>query len=348
MRIISHVVAGTLAALTISATLAGTSAQAMAAGHALTCNGPPSGRVWDSLAYDPAQHDIVLIDGDSGNALSTPGTVFGKITWIWNGTRWTPLHPAPRPRLRTGAAIVYDNATHQMLLFGGSRIPSTGGGFLNGTWTWNGHAWIQLHPATSPSARHNADLVYDAADHEVIMFGGYGGSYLADTWAWNGRTWTQLHPATSPPARDTDSLVYDPATRTAILFGGFGDEGRFDDTWSWNGTNWTQLHPASTPSVVSTAWQAAYDQASRQLVIFGGDPGDPSSFSGATWTWTGSTWVQLQPATSPLPRAYGAMTYDQALHKIIMFGGSTGTTDPATLWEWNGTTWQLTPSCSTS
>jgi hypothetical protein len=51
--------------------------------------------------------------------------------------------------------------------------------------------------------------------------------------------------------------------------------------------------------------------------------------------------AQLDPATIPGPRGYGAMTYDQATRRIVLFGGSNGTTDPNSIWDWNGTTWQL-------
>jgi hypothetical protein len=300
----------------------------------------PRGRVWESLAYDPVRgHQVLLFGGDTGPGTTNAGRSLDD-TWTWNGKRWRERHLVAAPSRRTGAAVVFDPATHQLLLFGGSRFPGTIGGFLGDTWSWDGSKWTLLHPVTSPSARHNADMIYDAARHEVILFGGYDGRYLGDTWAWNGINWARLHPAASPPPRDTHTLVYDPATRTAILFGGFNGV-RLGDTWSWNGSTWTRLHPATSPGIVSAAWQGAYDVASRQLVIFGGDRG---SFSDATWTWTGTTWIRLHPASSPGPRGYGSMTYDQKLRQLIMFGGSTPRTDPPVLWEWTGTTWQRSPA----
>jgi hypothetical protein len=277
----------------------------------------------------------VLFGGDTGYQTG-PDVVFGR-TWTWDGVAWDKRHPEASPSPRTGAAIVYDRATRQLLLFGGSMTPGSGGGYLAGTWVWNGGTWTRLHPATSPPARHNASLVYDRAQHQVILFGGYDGRYLNDTWAWNGTTWTQLQPATAPPPRDTHSLVYDPVSKTAILFGGFNGR-RLGDTWSWNGTTWTQLHPATTPGIVSTAWQAAWDTASHQLILFGGDKSQ-GVFSGNTWVWDRTTWKQLHPAVSPAQRSYGSLTYDRALRRLVLFGGSTDHTDPVTIWEWNGTTW---------
>jgi len=330
-RVASLVAAGTLAVMVLPAVASGAAVANPQAGHRPV----PLGRVWASWAYDPARHNVVLFGGDTGYQ-SGPDVVFGQ-TWTWNGTTWTKRHPAVSPSPRTGAAIAWDGATHQLLLFGGSRIPFTGGGFLAGTWVWTGTTWTRLHPATSPPARHNADMVYDRARHEVILFGGYNGSYLNDTWTWNGVTWTPVHPATSPPPRDTHSMAYLPATRTTILFGGFNGT-RLSDTWSWDGTTWTRLHPARSPGVVSTAWQAAYDSVSHQLILFGGDPGN-GTFTSNTWAWAGTTWTRLHPAAFPAQRGYGSLTYDQTLQRLVLFAGSTGQTDPRTVWEWNGTTW---------
>jgi Galactose oxidase, central domain len=327
--------AALISSTVLAAALPLAAAQAPAAASARV-GSMPQGRVWASWAYDPPHRNVVLFGGDRGYQHSGPDIVLGK-TWIWNGRTWTLQHPAASPSPRTGAAMVYDAASGQLLLFGGSRRPFTSGGYLADTWVWESTTWVQLHPLTSPPARHNAGLAYDSARHQVIMFGGYNGHYLNDTWAWNGSTWTQLHPATSPPPRDTHSLVYDPATKTTILFGGYNGV-RLADTWAWDGTTWTQLHPATSPGVVSTAWQAAYDTASHQLILFGGDA--DGLFSNATWMWNGTTWTQLIPPARPGRRAYGSLTYDGVLHRLVLSAGSSGHTDLTTIWEWNGTTWQ--------
>jgi len=186
-------------------------------------------------------------------------------------------------------------------------------------------------------------MIYDAASRDVILFGGYDGTYLGDTWSWNGTTWTQLHPGTAPSPRDGDTFVYDPATKTAILYGGYSTAtGRLGDTWSWDGTTWTQLHPATSLGLVSPSRQAAYDTASKQLLLFGGQAQTGPPAANGTWTWTGTTWTRLHPATSPPGRAAGAMTYNSATRQIVMFGGVTNpglATYPTPTWTWNGSTW---------
>ncbi len=244
----------------------------------------PFGRVWNSLAYDPAQRNVVMFGGDTGRDSGSQGLALGT-TWTWNG-RWTERHPASSPSARTGAAVVYDSATRQLLLFGGST--SAESGFCGDTWSWTGRTWHRLHPATSPPARHNADMVYDAAARDVVLFGGYDGSYLGDTWTWNGTTWKLLRPADSPSPRDTDTLTYDPANRAAILYGGFNDDsGRLGDTWSWTGSNWTQLQPAANPGPRSYG-AMTYDPALREALLIGGSTqaADPTGI----WKWNGKTW----------------------------------------------------------
>lgn len=328
------------AALAVVWVVTPASAQARADGRPAALSGTdrlavtPPGREWASFAYYPPQNELVLFGGH------TFSTVFGD-TWTRKGTTWTHQHPASSPSPRTGAAMVYDPATQQLLLFGGGNPP--GAGFMADTWSWNGTTWTQLHPATSPPTRQNGDLVYDAATNSVILFGGFAGTYRNDTWSWNGTTWTQLHPATSPSGRDSHDFVYDAATTKAIMFGGFRGTGYSPgDTWSWSGTNWTQLSPPTSPGVDVVAWQGAYDAASSQLLMFGGDAGGKKPFLNSTWTWTGTTWTQLHPATSPPGRAYGSMTYDTATKQVVLFAGranSPTTSFPTTAWAWNGTTW---------
>src|SRR5215468_9669616 len=183
------------------------------------------------------------------------------------------------------------------------------------------------------------------ASHQLVLFGGgatTGTGFSNQTWSWNGTTWTQLHPGTSPSGRDSFAFVYNPATRAVVLFGGFRGTGYAPgDTWSWNGTTWTQLSPAASPGVDLFAWQAAYDPASHQVVLFGGDGGGARPFLNGTWAWTGSNWSPLGAAASPPGRAYGTLTYDGADQRVVLFAGSERALQvfPSTIWSWNGSTW---------
>ena len=335
-----HTAACACAALAVTAVAAAAPAQAAARGpgrgHAAPARAAaatPRGREWAAFAYYPPKNELVLFGG------RRPGTIF-RDTWTRTGTTWTLHNPTRSPSARTGASMVFDPASNQLLLFGGSA--TTGTGFSNQTWTWNGSNWTQLHPATSPPGREDQQMAYDAATKTVILFAGFHGTgYWDDTWSWNGTTWTKLNPATSPSGRDSAAFVYDPATSQMILFGGFRGTGFAPgDTWAWNGTTWTPLSPAHSPGIDVFARQAAYDTASNQLLLFGGDAGH-NTFLNTIWTWTGTDWTKLSPATSPPPRAYGAMTFDSATGQVVLFSGSENALQsfPTTTWAWNGSTW---------
>ena len=198
--------------------------------------------------------------------------------------------------------------------------------------------WTKQHPATSPPAREDAAMAYDAATGTAVLFGGSGD--LDDTWTWNGATWTQQHPATSPPARQAAAMAYDAATGTVVLFGGFGSSSLLGDTWTWNGTTWTQQHPATSPSIRGYA-AAACDVATGTVVLFGGERPDGANFRD-TWTWNGTTWTQQHQATSPRARQGTAMAYDAVTGAVVLFGGFNSRTSPNYLgdtWTWDGTTW---------
>ena len=281
----------------------------------------PDERNSAAMAYDDATGQLVLFGGIGGPNPYSPN--FLGDTWTFDGTTWTPLSPATSPAARYGAAMGYDQATGQLILFGG-QVTGTGRG--GDTWDWNGTTWTPLSPATSPPAREGASMAYDQATGQLILFGGIANSELNDTWAWTGTTWTPLSPATSPPARGNAAMAYDPALGEIVLFGGQGYGPDLSDTWTWNGTTWTEASPTTSPS---TRWgpAMAYDPATGQLVLVGGDYDGPYR---DTWTYDGTTWTEQSPVSSPAPSAERSLAFDPATGQLVDFGGDiSGTT-----WYW--------------
>ena len=242
---------------------------------------PDSGGAYEpTMAFDSGHENIVLFHTDNSNTVSD--------TWLWDGTDWTLTTPSNSPGERTNVAMAYDSIHSQMILFGGYSLSSSGQ-YLNETWAWDGTNWTQLEPTTAPSPRWDANMVFDQAHGEIVLFGGGGqlnNNYVdfAETWTWNGTTWTLHSPTTSPPARESASFAYDSTRSQAILFGGSDLLGnQFNDTWAWDGTDWTQLTTSTAPDARAGA-EMAFDVMHNCVVLFGGYASDQNGYVGDTWT----------------------------------------------------------------
>lgn len=197
----------------------------------------PPARGFASIAYDSTSKDVVLF----GGAATSNGNIAGNVadTWVWNGTTWASGPTGPSAR--DVASLATDPATGHLILFGG--ISCTGPPCDNArdsdTWQWNGSAWNQLSPATTPSGRSFAAMSYDPATASVVLFGGQSGTTtataLGDTWTWNGSTWAGQTPASSPAARGGSAAAYVPG-EGVVLFGGVDASGSYlSDVWNWSG-----------------------------------------------------------------------------------------------------------------
>ncbi|SFC28418.1 Galactose oxidase, central domain [Nocardioides terrae] len=244
---------------------------------------------------------------------------------------WTQLAPATAPSARDEFAMVYDEAHHQVVLFGGTQLG--GGGELGDTWTWDGTTWTQ-HVVPGPPARGAASMAYDGTTGTVVLFGGFDGGapLFDDTWVWNGTAWSRVHPLSAPPALNGVPMAWDPQTQQVVLPTGGA-------TWLWHGQTqvWEQA-PLATTGPAAAGAMLAFDGASRSLISFGG-----GASSDATWTWNGSTWTQLHPAAAPPGRRRGAMAYDADARRLVLFGGTgPGNTYLSDTWVWDGSTWSPT------
>jgi hypothetical protein len=95
----------------------------------------------------------------------------------------------------------------------------------------------------------------------------------------------------------------------------------------------------------------AYDSASGQLLLFGGDT-KHGKVSKQTWIFDGSSWAQLHPASSPPARGGASMAYDTASSQLVLFGGastSSGFLNDTWTWDASDSDWvQASPAASPS
>ncbi|MDE1820195.1 MAG: PKD domain-containing protein [Euryarchaeota archaeon] len=278
----------------------------------------PESCVASSMAFDPFDSEVVYFAG-TGSAPGGTCAAAGQ-TWTFRAGVWSQLHPPVSPPSREAAAFTNDSADGYMLLFGGGN---GGCGTVCGdTWTFVGGAWTELFPPTSPSARAGAGLTYDAADHEVVLFGGTtvvnpepGGFWvnmLQDTWAWRGGSWVLLHPSGPvPPEPYDDGFTYDAAdavpfftnaddNATNCLRGGCDPE----IWWTFHSGNWT--NPQNNDRIwcqrgSPCAWEyplnrmaeaTTFDWSDGYVVLFGGANYLWSQLND-TWTYRAGIWSNV-------------------------------------------------------
>ena len=217
--------------------------------------------------------------------------------------------------------MAFDEARGVTVLFGG------GNGFGNDTWTYDGSDWTQEAPSSVPPSRFGSAMAYDKVRQVIVMFGGFvpSGQDANDIWEWDGSNWSPRPPgATQPSRRGAHRLAFDESINQVVLVGGFSTtaSGTLSDTWSWDGAAWTQY-----ASMTTTRCDHAlgYDQARQRMVLYGGTNflGSAQTQLGDTWEWSGGTWTQRLPASTPGTRAVATAAYLPPISGFLIAGGET-------------------------
>jgi hypothetical protein len=275
-----------------------------------------------AIAFDPERKRLVMF----GDALAE----LDPSTGTWSTPRpdlaiHPPVPPPPSGVLPSGTYVPW---TGTWLLFGA-------GAMKNETWEWDGVAWRQRFPSTTPGTRNGHALV--ATKDRVLMFGGQGTGALDDLWEWTGSNWQSLFAAERPEARSGHGMVYDRARDRVIVFGGFSTAGTaYSDTWEWKAGAWTRLSPVHSPPARAFAGMA-YHAARDRIVLFGGEATSFNTVEPSTWEFDGSDWIDRGQPVSPGARSRMTVAYHEARDTVIAFSGYLGNDE---MWEWNGDVWR--------
>jgi hypothetical protein len=219
------------------------------------------------------------------------------------------------------------------------------------------NTWVSLNGVSklAPSSRTYTQSVYDAADHEVLVFSGVGGNggHFDDLWAYSNGKWTDLTTGPLPPFRVNGMITYDTSDGYVLLFGGEGCYNvascngyvTYGDTWKYQGGTWTNL-TASLATAPSPRFGAmmTYDSADGYVLLYGGWAPNGYTTYQDVWKFHGGAWSLLSNTSAPGTGAFGVMAYDSTDGYVLLYGaaGQGAATDT---WTYLGGTWtQLSPA----
>jgi hypothetical protein len=177
----------------------------------------------------------------------------------------------------------------------------------------------------------------------------WGGSFMFPSTAWWEGQWTSYLPNPNPGQRAYFGLSARLSSGGLYLFGGqMPGIAASSELWFFSGGpdffnpsgGWTLI---STSGPARRAHGQAWDDARRQLVVFGGRSLS-SQLLDDTWVWTdgSQSWTRITSPIAPSARERPAMGYDPLRRVIVLFGGidvNDGTLNDT--WEFDGERWNM-------
>lgn len=242
----------------------------------LTLSKSPSARFGASLTYDAHDGYLLLFGGDTS---TTSGAAVND-TWKFIHGSWTQLSPPVSPPARFWAGMTYDARDRYVVLFGGQGCTSaTVCSYLNDTWDYVSGVWINVTRSVAPSPRAVPNMVFDAADNYVMLFGGNIAG-ANNTWKFVNGIWTNITPLVSPNDQGGAyaSMSYDPAQGFVVLFGGNplrctgcgSPVPAVNFTWKFVGGSWTNITSVHSPPARAEANLVFVGNTKGHLLLFGG------------------------------------------------------------------------------
>ncbi len=190
----------------------------------------PPGSAWANMAWDASDGYAVLEGGGTNQ------------TWTFSGGVWSWVNPhgGTVPSARSDGSMAYDVADHEIVYFGGNYGPF---GIEGDTWTFSGGVWKNVTSTVgiAPSPRYGASMAYDAADNEVVLYGGCLHTLCnypsTDTWTFTAGHWTNITASltTAPGPHAFSLMTYDSTNSSIVLLGGHDG----NETWSFHAGAWS-------------------------------------------------------------------------------------------------------------
>ncbi|MFH1739395.1 MAG: hypothetical protein ABIH23_10350 [bacterium] len=237
----------------------------------------------------------------------------------------TVVSAQPSPRIDGG--LVYLPQIDALVTVGGWGPPDWGPSAE--VWAISGEGWTALPSA--PVGMAHTSAAYDSAGQRLVVMGGIIQDLFTPdlpTFAFDGTSWQEIASPVSTGEYGYDpELIYDPVNN--VIVGCFSGWEMPCQTWILQGDQWQRPQLAVEPPGGPDA-SFVWDEA-RQVGVW--------SNGAETWTWSGTSWTKMSPATHP-QMDFGSfvMTYDSIRQVTVLYGkGET--------WTWDGAAWtRLSPA----
>jgi galactose oxidase-like protein len=325
--------------------------------HQITTVGlSPSARWGHTAVYDSQGDRMIVFAGSEGVKTTPWGAHYLTLlddVWALSlaDMSWEEIRPeGPLPQVRSGHTAAFDPAANRVLVFGGlfeelfhdvsQRCA------LEDLWELSlegAPAWRQLTVARgSPGVRTGHSMVLDQAGNRLLVMGGLrvtatSISPLSDTWVLSlhePTAWAQLIPSGAHPALTPGhASAFLPPDRVLIA-GSSGGILRLSPSPSWE-----PLFSVGQLPPPRRSHAAVFDPDSGRLVIIGGyrDALRPYAYLNDAWTLDLSNGVRWDPVEvsgdRPAGRYGHTAIWDDAGHRVIVFGGSDDITNFSDVWE---------------
>ncbi|MBX3114394.1 MAG: hypothetical protein KF836_07485 [Fimbriimonadaceae bacterium] len=240
------------------------------------------------------------------------------------------------PRVRAHHDLVYDEASKNILLFGGSTPLEDGKSFefYNELWRLNGERWNLVGNIGKPISSFR--LAYDKHKRKVFSYGGYtsAGEVVGDFRVLEGNQWRTIT-ANPEMAAAEPGFVYDSKRKILVAFGGSANGKSNTATWEWSGEKWEKV--SCSPPTVRGSFVMVFDEKAQRTILVTTSGEADSRMT--TWAYDGKTWSTVD-SQGPEKRVAASSAYDSRRGVIILFGGFGSAGVFADTWEWNGKSWR--------
>lgn len=155
--------------------------------------------------------------------------------------------------------------------------------------------------------------------------------------------------ANGPGPRSGHLFWYDAARQKTMLYGGSTATNTSEaDTWEFDGLAWSRVAVNGFSPATEVIRIGEYDFARQRFVAFRTVFANPSL---QMWEWDGASWTQRMFGGWPgnISPYSASLAYNDALGKVVAFGGNDGTIVPVyynEIYAWDGAAWVHLPAAN--